>query len=176
MMPDLATMVRDALRVVLDPELGYNIVDLGFVYDITVLDGDARITMTATTPSCPAAGFLKEGVASSARQVPGIRSVEVVMTFDPPWEPSMIAPRCERVARVCSRQLIQEDGTRLCHVPSSPALFFAQSRSNKTRPGRPGRHTDHAWTECRSKVAQPSGAGRWQKSSKAVAGASPLRP
>ena len=92
MMPDLATMVRDALRVVLDPELGHNIVDLGFVYDITVLDGVARITMTATTPGCPAAGFLKAGVASSARQVPGIRSVEVDMTFDPPWTPSMIAP------------------------------------------------------------------------------------
>jgi len=88
---DLARMVRDALRAVIDPELGHNIVDLGLVYDITVLDGVAHITMTATTPGCPVAGFLKEGVACSAWQVPGIRSVEVVMTFDPPWTPSMIA-------------------------------------------------------------------------------------
>jgi metal-sulfur cluster biosynthetic enzyme len=63
-----------------------------FVYDITVMAGVAHITMTATTPGCPAAGFLKAGVASSARQVPGIRSVDVDMTFDPPWTPSMIAP------------------------------------------------------------------------------------
>ena len=112
MMPDLATMVRDALRVVLDPELGHNIVDLGFVYDITVLDGVARITMTATTPGCPAAGFLKEGVASSARQVPGIRSVDVVMTFDPPWDAVNDRARCEGVARVCGRQLTQQEGTR----------------------------------------------------------------
>ena len=42
--------LRDALRVVIDPELGENIVDLGFIYDISLSDGAARITMTATTP------------------------------------------------------------------------------------------------------------------------------
>ena len=89
---DLAGRVREALRVVIDPELGYNIVDLGFVYDISVVGGVAHITMTATTRGCPAAAFLKEGVASGAGRVPGIRSVDVVMTFDPPWRPAMIAP------------------------------------------------------------------------------------
>lgn len=89
---DFVTTIRDALRVVIDPELGHNIVDLGFVYEITVVDGDVCILMTATTKGCPAAGFLKEGVANAASQVPGVRSVDVVMTFDPPWTPSMIAP------------------------------------------------------------------------------------
>jgi metal-sulfur cluster biosynthetic enzyme len=89
---DLIMQVRDALRVVIDPELGHSVVDLGFVYDITVADGVARITMTVTTPGCPAAEFLTQGVARSAGRVPGIRSVEVVVTFDPPWTPSMIAP------------------------------------------------------------------------------------
>jgi metal-sulfur cluster biosynthetic enzyme len=89
---DLAAAVRDALRTVIDPELGHNIVELGFVYDIAI-DGDvAHITMTATTPGCPAAGFLKEGVAASALTVPGIGAAEVTMTFDPPWQPAMIAP------------------------------------------------------------------------------------
>ncbi|MDE2377204.1 metal-sulfur cluster assembly factor [Bradyrhizobium sp.] len=89
---DLIAAVRDALRNVIDPELGHNIVDLGFVYDIAI-DGDvAHITMTATTPGCPAASFLKEGVASSAMQVEGIGSADVTMTFDPPWRPAMIAP------------------------------------------------------------------------------------
>ncbi|HTO61311.1 MAG TPA: metal-sulfur cluster assembly factor [Bradyrhizobium sp.] len=89
---DLAALVKQALRVVIDPELGYNIVELGFVYDISVVDGVAHITMTATTRGCPAAAFLQEGVASGARRVPGIESVDVVMTFDPPWRPAMIAP------------------------------------------------------------------------------------
>lgn len=88
----LVTRIKDALRVVIDPELGQNIVDLGFIYDISVVDDVTRITMTATTPGCPAAHFLKEGVAESAARVPGVRSVEVVMTFEPPWTPSLIEP------------------------------------------------------------------------------------
>jgi len=88
----LVDHIRDALRVVIDPELGHNIIDLGFVYDISVDDGAVRITMTATTPGCPAIRFLKEGVANAAAWVPGISSVEVMMTFDPPWAPSRIAP------------------------------------------------------------------------------------
>jgi metal-sulfur cluster biosynthetic enzyme len=90
MTPDVA-QIREALRVVIDPELGVNIVDLGFVYDIAIADGDVCITMTATTRGCPASGFLKDGVARSAAQVEGVRSVDVVLTFEPAWEPSMIA-------------------------------------------------------------------------------------
>ena len=89
---DLSVRIREALRIVIDPELGHNIVDLGFVYGISVTDGEAWIVMTATTKGCPAAAFLKEGVANAAMHVPGVRSVDVTMTFDPPWTPSMIAP------------------------------------------------------------------------------------
>lgn len=92
MTAELVDRIRDALRVVIDPELGHNIVDLGFIYDISVNDGAVRITMTATTPGCPAIGFLKEGVANAAARVPGAGSVDVGMTFDPPWTPSRIAP------------------------------------------------------------------------------------
>ncbi|WP_407154644.1 metal-sulfur cluster assembly factor [Bradyrhizobium sp. STM 3557] len=92
MTDDLVARVREALRVVIDPELGYNIVDLGFVYAITAEQGDIRIVITATTKGCPATGFLKEGVAASAAEVRGVRSVDVVMTFEPPWTPSCIEP------------------------------------------------------------------------------------
>lgn len=84
--------IRDALRVVIDPELGENVVDLGFIYDISVSDGVVRITMTATTPFCPASSFLKEGVEAAAGNVAGVGSVDVVMTFEPAWTPSRIAP------------------------------------------------------------------------------------
>lgn len=89
---DLVARIRQALKVVIDPELGHNIVDLGFVYDVSIDDGAAHIIMTATTPGCPAASFLKEGVANSACLVPGVESVDVTMTFEPPWQPSMISP------------------------------------------------------------------------------------
>jgi metal-sulfur cluster biosynthetic enzyme len=84
--------IRDALRIVIDPELGHNIVDLGFVYDIAVTNDAVRITMTATTPGCPAIHFLQEGVANAAAQVAGVRAVDIVMTFDPAWTPSHIEP------------------------------------------------------------------------------------
>jgi metal-sulfur cluster biosynthetic enzyme len=92
MTAELVDRIRDALRVVIDPELGHNIVDLGFVYDISINDGAVRITMTATTPGCPAVHFLKEGVANAAVRVPGISSVDVAMTFEPSWTPLRIAP------------------------------------------------------------------------------------
>jgi metal-sulfur cluster biosynthetic enzyme len=92
MTDQLVDRVRNALRVVIDPELGENIVDLGFVYGIAVTDGDVRIVMTATTRGCPAADFLREGAVNAAMQVSGVRSVDVTMTFDPPWTPSMIEP------------------------------------------------------------------------------------
>ncbi|WP_298252969.1 metal-sulfur cluster assembly factor [Bradyrhizobium sp.] len=92
MTDDLVARIREALRVVIDPELGHNVVDLGFLYRITVDQGDVRIVMTATTKGCPAAAFLREGVAASTAQVEGVRSVDVEMTFDPPWTPSCIEP------------------------------------------------------------------------------------
>ena len=91
-----ADEIRTALRAVIDPELGYNIVDLGFIYDIVVVGRAACITMTTTVPGCPAARFLKEGVVSSAARVPGIASVDVVMTFEPRWTPARIDPAIRR--------------------------------------------------------------------------------
>jgi metal-sulfur cluster biosynthetic enzyme len=90
---DLVAQVRQALRAVIDPELGYNVVDLGFVYDVAVEEGVARITMTVTSRGCPAASYLKEGVTNSALLVSGIGSADVTVTFDPPWQPRMISPK-----------------------------------------------------------------------------------
>ena len=92
MTAELVDRVRDALRVVIDPELGHNIIDLGFVYDVSVAGGAVCITMTATTPGCPAVHFLKEGVANAAARAPSKRVCFVGVSFDPPWAPSRIAP------------------------------------------------------------------------------------
>jgi metal-sulfur cluster biosynthetic enzyme len=92
MTDQLVDRVRDALRIVIDPELGQNIVDLGFIYDITAEAGEVRITMTATTPGCPATSFLREGARAAASAVSGVVAAEVTMTFEPAWEPSLIAP------------------------------------------------------------------------------------
>lgn len=90
---DLAEQVRDALRIVVDPELGYNIVDLGFVYEVAAQDsGDIRIVMTTTTRGCPATDFLQQGARDSAAIVPGIGAVDVILTYEPPWTPERMSP------------------------------------------------------------------------------------
>lgn len=91
MTTQLAARIRDALRNVIDPELGYNVVDLGFIYDIEVEEGGVvHITMTMTTPGCPATGYLREGVANSAWGVPDVEFVDVRITFEPAWKPEMM--------------------------------------------------------------------------------------
>lgn len=88
----LAERVREALRLVIDPELGFNIVDLGLVYDVDVEDGGvARIAMTTTTRGCPATSYLQAGARDSAANVPGIDEVEVMLTYEPPWTPQMMS-------------------------------------------------------------------------------------
>lgn len=87
----LAEQVREALRLVIDPELGYNIVDLGLIYFVGIQDGGvASIVMTTTTKGCPATNYLKEGSRDSAWSVPGIEFVDVALTYEPPWTPEMM--------------------------------------------------------------------------------------
>jgi metal-sulfur cluster biosynthetic enzyme len=89
----IAARVRDALRLVIDPELGYNIVDLGLVYDVAVADdGTAHVTMTTTTRGCPATHYLQAGAADAAGAVAGVEAADVELTWDPPWSPQMRAP------------------------------------------------------------------------------------
>ncbi|HKT16450.1 MAG TPA: metal-sulfur cluster assembly factor [Stellaceae bacterium] len=83
--------LADALKAVIDPELGYNIVDIGLVYDIEVEDGRARILLTTTTPGCPATNYIRQAVEERAAGVPGITAVDVVMTWLPPWSPERMS-------------------------------------------------------------------------------------
>jgi len=88
----LVERVRQALRVVIDPELGYNIVDLGLVYDVAVDSaGIAHIAMTTTTRGCPATGYLADGARDAVASVPGVQAVDVALTYDPPWRPQMMS-------------------------------------------------------------------------------------
>jgi metal-sulfur cluster biosynthetic enzyme len=88
----LAERVREALRLVLDPELGENVVDLGLIYAVDGDDdGGVRVTMTTTTPGCPAAAFLVDGVRECARAVAGVSSAHVLLTYEPPWTPALMS-------------------------------------------------------------------------------------
>ena len=94
---DLADRIKDALRRVIDPELGYNIVDLGLIYDVEVKAGGvANITMTTTTRGCPATDYLKQGAQDAAWSVPSVEFAGVQLTYDPPWTPRMMSEDAKR--------------------------------------------------------------------------------
>lgn len=85
--------ILDVLRGVYDPEIPFNIVDLGLIYDIKIeKDGKVYIKMTLTFPGCPIAGFIMEQVRNAALSVEGVRDVEVELVWDPPWTPDRISP------------------------------------------------------------------------------------
>ena len=87
----LAQDIRDALRMIIDPEIGQNIVELGLIYNVTVEDGGiARVTMTTTARGCPASAYLKDAVSNCVWYVPGVEYAEVHMTYEPPWTPEMM--------------------------------------------------------------------------------------
>lgn len=89
---DLNEAVREALRGVMDPELGINIVDLGLVYDIEVEDGHAQIMMTLTSPGCPAGGQILMGAQQAAEGAEGVEKADVNLVWKPFWTPDRIDP------------------------------------------------------------------------------------
>lgn len=82
--------VRDGLRGVMDPELGINIVDLGLVYDVEVENGHAKVTMTLTSPGCPAGGQILLGAQKAAEEAEGVEKAEVNLVWKPFWTPDRI--------------------------------------------------------------------------------------
>ncbi len=84
-------VVIEGLREVYDPELHYNIYDLGLVYDIGVQEGDVQILMTLTTPACPIGPMIEEQIQENIGLIPGVKDVGVKFTFDPPWSPDRMS-------------------------------------------------------------------------------------
>ncbi len=84
--------VWSALRTVVDPEIGLDIVSLGLVYDVRIEGPRVAVTMTLTTPGCPLEHAMRHGVTAVVGALPGVEAVDVQIVWDPPWDPSMIAP------------------------------------------------------------------------------------
>ncbi len=84
--------ITEALRQVIDPELGINIVDLGLVYSVDVRDSRVHVALTMTTRACPLHTYLTEQSEASIRvMAPEVQSVEIEMVWDPPWNPAMMS-------------------------------------------------------------------------------------
>jgi len=81
-----------AIKTVYDPEISVDIYDLGLIYFITIDDDyKVEVIMTLTSPACPAAGMLPQEVDDKVREVENVKDVSVDITFDPPWDQSMMS-------------------------------------------------------------------------------------
>lgn len=89
--PPSSDHVREALAVVIDPEIGLPITELGLVYDIEVSDdGAVLVTYTLTTMGCPIGPMIDQQIQQIVSALPGVSSVESKMIFTPPWTPEMM--------------------------------------------------------------------------------------
>ncbi len=89
--------VRDALRLVIDPEIGVNIVDLGLVYEVTVTNSDVHVELTMTTPACPLSEYVTTNAEATIWQnVPGVTAVNIDLVWEPAWNPDMISDEARR--------------------------------------------------------------------------------
>ncbi|PYO61187.1 MAG: aromatic ring hydroxylase [Gemmatimonadetes bacterium] len=86
-------VARNALRQVKDPELDLNIIDLGLVYGIDVEDGDVRVTMTLTSPGCPAGPMITNDAYRVLRALEGVKDVNIDIVWEPYWTPERIDPK-----------------------------------------------------------------------------------
>jgi metal-sulfur cluster biosynthetic enzyme len=83
--------VREALKAVVDPEIGIDMVNLGLIYDVAVNDNNITVKMTLTGPGCPVGPMLQSQVYGVAAGMPGARNVQVDLVWTPPWDPRTMA-------------------------------------------------------------------------------------
>jgi len=84
--------IIETLKTVYDPEIPVNIYELGLVYEIKLDDEfNVHILMTLTTPNCPVAESLPEEVKEKVSNIDGVNSVDLELTFEPPWTMEMLS-------------------------------------------------------------------------------------
>lgn len=90
--PLTSDRVVDALREVVDPEIGLDVVELGLVYGADVDQGRVHVRLTMTTPACPLSEQIVEDAEQVIRRLSGVTSVDVELVWDPPWTPQRMSP------------------------------------------------------------------------------------
>lgn len=84
--------IIEKLKDVYDPEIPVNIYDLGLIYNVDVDENDkANVIMTLTAPGCPVADMLVDDAKQAALSVDGVQDAHVELTFEPPWDKSMMS-------------------------------------------------------------------------------------
>ncbi len=89
--------VLEKLKEVKDPEVGIDVVNLGLIYEVTVDENNnVRVKMTLTTIGCPLAYWILGKVKEAIENIPGVKDVDIYLTFDPPWNPDMMSEEAKK--------------------------------------------------------------------------------
>ncbi len=83
--------VLDALSKCKDPELGFNVVDMGLIYNIKIKDNTIDITMTMTSPMCPVTSIILADVQLRLQAIPEVGKVNINLVWEPMWSPEMMS-------------------------------------------------------------------------------------
>jgi metal-sulfur cluster biosynthetic enzyme len=83
--------VIEALRIVEDPELGMDIVELGLLYDVAVDGSKVHVTYSLTSMGCPVGPMLEQQITEAVAEMPGVDDVKSELTWDPPWTPEKMS-------------------------------------------------------------------------------------
>lgn len=93
---DLENKIIAAIKTVYDPEIPVDVYELGLIYEINIDDeNNVDIKMTLTSPSCPSAEELPGEVEFKTKALEEVKEVKVTITFDPPWEKSMMSEEAQ---------------------------------------------------------------------------------
>jgi metal-sulfur cluster biosynthetic enzyme len=89
---ELKENIMGALELVIDPELGVDIVNLGLVYNVEMdEEGKLLVTMTLTSMGCPLAGTIVDQVKRAVADIPEVKDVDVSIVWNPPWNKEMMS-------------------------------------------------------------------------------------
>jgi len=83
--------IYESLKQIYDPEVGINIVDMGLVYGLEIEDHKVGVTMTLTSPGCPAGPQILGQIDSALKALEGVEDVDIQVVWSPPWTPDMLS-------------------------------------------------------------------------------------
>jgi metal-sulfur cluster biosynthetic enzyme len=89
--------VYEALKECYDPEIPVNIVDLGLIYEVNIIEDWVGVKMTLTAPGCPAHTWISQNVRNRLLQIPGIKEADVKIVWEPMWNPSLMSEEAKKV-------------------------------------------------------------------------------
>ena len=92
--------VIEALRVVEDPELGMDIVELGLLYDVDVQEPNVHVTFSLTSMGCPVGPLLEQQIRETVESMDGVQEVDTELTWDPPWTPDKMSDDAKFILRL----------------------------------------------------------------------------